>query len=81
MLTQAGIAERTAQHLGVTLIKKYMNEEEIAKRFEDAVWHSEHQNYDLNFVGKFALSEAPRELGFKASQLQSLLRLVLDPSS
>lgn len=47
--------------LGVTLIKKYMNEEEIAKRFEDAVWHSEHQNYDLNFVGKFALSEAPRE--------------------
>lgn len=49
--------------LGVTLIKKYMNEEEIAKRFEDAVWHSEHQNYDLNFVGKFALSEAPRELG------------------
>ena len=44
-----------------------MNEEGIAKRFEDAVWHSEHQNYDLNFVGKFALSEAPRELGFKAS--------------
>lgn len=42
-----------------------MNEEEIAKRFEDAVWHAEHQNYDLNFVGKFALSEAPRELGYK----------------
>jgi hypothetical protein len=43
----------------------HMNEVGIAKRFEDAVWHSEHQNYDLNFVGKFALSEAPRELGYK----------------
>lgn len=42
-----------------------MNEVGIAKRFEEAVWHSEHQNYDLNFVGKFALSEAPRKLGYK----------------
>ena len=41
-----------------------MNEEELAERFEDATWHIEHQNHDLNFVGKFALSEVPREHGF-----------------
>jgi asparagine synthase (glutamine-hydrolysing) len=45
-----------------------MNEEAIAQRFEQAVWHSEHQNYDLNFVGKYALSEAPQELGIKVRQ-------------
>lgn len=42
-----------------------MNEEELAKRFEDATWHCEHHNPDLNFVGKFALSEEPRKYGFK----------------
>ena len=42
-----------------------MDEEELAKRFEDATWHCEHHNPDLNFVGKFALSEEPRKYGFK----------------
>lgn len=42
-----------------------MSEEELAKRFEDATWHCEHHNADLNFVGKYALSEVPREHGFK----------------
>lgn len=42
-----------------------MNEQELANRFEDAVWHCEHHNPDLNFVGKYALSEVPREHGFK----------------
>jgi len=42
-----------------------MNEEELAKRFEAATWHCEHHNPDLNFVGKYALSEVPREHGFK----------------
>ena len=42
-----------------------MSEAELAKRFEDATWHCEHHNPDLNYVGKFALSELPRELGFK----------------
>ena len=54
-----------------------MNEAGIAKRFEDAVWHSEHQNYDLNFVGKFALSEAPRKLGYKVFLIVSRFPLNL----
>lgn len=42
-----------------------MDEEAFASRFEDATWHCEHHNPDLNYIGKFALSELPRELGFK----------------
>lgn len=59
------IAERTANHLGVRFLKKHMDENELADRFEDAVYHIEHHNHDLNFVGKYALSEVPRQHGYK----------------
>jgi asparagine synthase (glutamine-hydrolysing) len=59
------VAERTAAQLGVQLHKQHMDEDAIASRFEDATWHCEHHNRDLNYVGKFALSETPRELGSK----------------
>ncbi|TKA58995.1 hypothetical protein B0A55_11241 [Friedmanniomyces simplex] len=62
---ESSIANRTAEWLGVKYIKKLMNEEEMAKRFEDAVWHCEQHNPDFNFVGKFALSEVPQEAGYK----------------
>ena len=42
-----------------------MNEAELAARFEDATYHCEHHNPDLNYIGKYALSEVPREVGFK----------------
>ncbi|KAM3081836.1 hypothetical protein ACMFMG_004306 [Clarireedia jacksonii] len=77
-MDESDIAVRTAEHLGAKLIKKHMNEEAIAQRFEQAVWHSEHQNYDLNFVGKYALSEAPHELGMKVfGGYQALLSDIL----
>jgi asparagine synthase (glutamine-hydrolysing) len=59
------IANRTADFLGVKFYKKHMNEAELAQRFEDATWHCEHHNPDLNYVGKYALSEVPLELGYK----------------
>ncbi|KAK3649107.1 hypothetical protein LTR22_013077 [Elasticomyces elasticus] len=62
---ESSIANRTAEWLGVKYLKKLMNEEELAKRFEDAVWHCEQHNPDFNFVGKFALSEVPQEAGYK----------------
>ncbi|KAK6389737.1 hypothetical protein LTR65_006219 [Meristemomyces frigidus] len=62
---ESAIANRTAEWLGVKYVKKLMNEEELARRFEDAVWHCEQHNPDLNFVGKFALSEVPAEAGYK----------------
>lgn len=42
-----------------------MDEQQLADRFEDAAYHCEHHNPDLNSVGKFALSELPRKEGFK----------------
>lgn len=62
---ESSIANRTADWLGVKYQKKLMSEAELAKRFEDATWHTEHHNPDLNFVGKFALSEVPLEAGYK----------------
>lgn len=59
------IAERTAEHLGVSLTKAHMSESSLADDFEDAVYHIEHHTHDLNFVGKYALSRLPRKLGFK----------------
>ena len=38
----------------------------LAERFEDATYHCEHHNHDLNFVGKYALSEVPRARNCKA---------------
>jgi asparagine synthase (glutamine-hydrolysing) len=62
---ESSIANRTADWLGVKYQKKHMSEAELARRFEDATWHTEHHNPDLNFVGKFALSEVPLEAGYK----------------
>jgi asparagine synthase (glutamine-hydrolysing) len=63
--SQVVIAERTADFLGVKFLKKHMDEAELARNFEDAVYHIEHHNNDLNFVGKYALSELPRQHGYK----------------
>lgn len=58
---ESDIADRTAEWLGVKHVKKHMDEEGLAERFEDATYHCEHHNHDLNFVGKYALSEVPHE--------------------
>lgn len=39
------IAERSAEWLGIEIIKKDMNEEDLAKHFADAIYHSEHHNF------------------------------------
>ncbi|KAL1636238.1 hypothetical protein SLS56_001217 [Neofusicoccum ribis] len=62
---ESPIANRTAEFLGVKFYKKHMGEAELAAYFEDATYHCEHHMPDLNYIGKFALSELPREVGFK----------------
>ena len=62
---ESDISNRTAEWLGVKYEKKLMNEEELAKRFEEATYHCEHHNPDFNFIGKYALSEVPLEAGYK----------------
>ncbi|KAF4868374.1 Amidase chyE [Colletotrichum siamense] len=60
---EADIAERSAEWLGVQIIKKDMNETELANNFADAIYHVEHHHFDLNTVGKFCLSTLPRQYG------------------
>ncbi|KXH61786.1 asparagine synthetase [Colletotrichum salicis] len=36
---------------------------EYAKHFADSVYHTEHHHFDMNSVGKYALSELPRQQG------------------
>ncbi|KAK6223127.1 asparagine synthase [Colletotrichum tabaci] len=62
---ESDIAERTAEHLGVQILKKQINEGELADNFADCAFHCEHHHFDLNCVGKFALSSLPNENGIK----------------
>ncbi|KAK4151883.1 hypothetical protein C8A00DRAFT_35453 [Chaetomidium leptoderma] len=62
---ESDIAERTANWLGVQILKKRVDESTLAENFADSAYHCEHHNMDLNSVGKFCLSTVPRENGFK----------------
>ncbi|KAK1509603.1 asparagine synthetase [Colletotrichum tamarilloi] len=57
------IAERTEEWLDLNTVKKVMDEEELAKHFADSVYHTEHHHFDMNSVGKYALTELPRQQG------------------
>lgn len=59
------IAERTAKWLGVESFKLDMDEDKLADNFADAAYHCEHHHFDLNAVGKFALSAFTRKHGVK----------------
>ncbi|KAK5167962.1 uncharacterized protein LTR77_006529 [Saxophila tyrrhenica] len=62
---ESDVAERSSEFLGVKQYKQIMDEEAFASRFEEATWHCEHHVPDLNYIGKFALSELPQKHGFK----------------
>ncbi|TEA10017.1 Amidase chyE [Colletotrichum sidae] len=62
---ESDIAERTAGFLGVQIQKKQIDEAELAANFADCAYHCEHHHFDLNCVGKFALSSLPNENGVK----------------
>ncbi|KAK5796328.1 hypothetical protein VI817_005613 [Penicillium citrinum] len=62
---ESEIAKRTADWLGVEYHAVHMDEENLAKRFEDAVWFSEFPFPDLNGLGKLALAEKVHSLGMK----------------
>lgn len=61
----SALAQETADFLGLPYISKRMDEAYLTEHFEAATWHSEHHNPDLNYVAKFALSELPRQHGYK----------------
>jgi len=59
------VAERTAEWLGVEVIKKDVDEASLARDFAETAYHCEHHHFDLNCVAKFALSTLPRDHGVK----------------
>ncbi|KAM3417221.1 hypothetical protein BST61_g5480 [Cercospora zeina] len=60
---ESSIAQRTAEWLGVEVIKRNITEASLAQDFADAVYHCEHHHFDLDTIAKFALSTLPREHG------------------
>ncbi|KAF2129728.1 glutamine-hydrolyzing asparagine synthase [Dothidotthia symphoricarpi CBS 119687] len=62
---ESSIAERTAEWLGVEVLKQDVNEASLAHDFADTAYHCEHHHFDLNCVAKFALSTLPRANGVK----------------
>ena len=64
---ESDTANRTADYLGVKFYKKHMNEQALADMLEDATWHNEQPNPDLNFIGTYALSSLFREHGFRVN--------------
>ncbi|KAK1674124.1 asparagine synthase [Colletotrichum godetiae] len=62
---ESDIAERTAEYLGVQIQKKEIDENELATNFANCAYHCEHHHFDLNCVGKFALSTLPNANGVK----------------
>lgn len=61
----AAIARRTAESFGVQFHKTLISEQVLADNFEQATWHNEYPMPDLNYIGKFVLSDAPKEHGVK----------------
>lgn len=51
--------------LGLELVTTYMDETKLAEKFANATYSSEHHNPDLNYVGKFALSELANKHDYK----------------
>ena len=64
---ESDTANRTADFLGVKFYKKHMDEQALADMLEDATWHNEQPNPDLNFIGTYALSSLFREHGFRVN--------------
>ncbi|KAJ3146726.1 hypothetical protein HDU86_008414 [Geranomyces michiganensis] len=62
---ESAIAQRMASHVGAHFHPVPLTEQALADNFEDAIYHFEHPMPDLNAVGKFLLSRATRNSGFK----------------
>lgn len=61
----SAIAQRTAESLGFPFFSRRMDENSLVDMFEEATYHAEVLNPDLNTVAKFALSKLAHENGVK----------------
>ncbi|KAJ7828020.1 putative asparagine synthase [Mycena olivaceomarginata] len=64
---ESPLAEQTATHLGVDLIKVEATEAKLVGLVEESIWHSEHLHTTLHGAGKLLLSKAVHEAGYKVA--------------
>lgn len=62
---ETATAARTTAWLGVQHHIVPVGEAELADNLEQAVYHAEHHNQNLNFVGKFLLSRMVHAHGYR----------------
>ncbi|PYH91909.1 asparagine synthetase [Aspergillus ellipticus CBS 707.79] len=60
---ESDIARRTAESLGIDFQTVLLDEETIASKLEDTVWHTETPIPDVNGMGRLALAETARAAG------------------
>lgn len=59
------IAQRTAEWLGVKYEPVPMDEEAMASRLEDTIWHSESPTADVNGMARLAMAKLAHSKGYK----------------
>ncbi|KIN08789.1 hypothetical protein OIDMADRAFT_108177 [Oidiodendron maius Zn] len=62
---ESDIAQRTAEWLGVGYEPVYMDEQAMATRLEDTIWHTESPTADVNGMARLAMSEIAHARGIK----------------
>ena len=77
---ESPLAERTAAHIGADLVKVEATEAKLVGVLEECVWHSETVNTTFHGPGKFLLSKAVNDAGYKVnsfcpSLIQTLIML------
>ncbi|KAJ6483943.1 putative asparagine synthase [Mycena sanguinolenta] len=64
---ESPLAERTAAHIGADLVKVEATEAKLVDVFEECVWHTETVSATFHDAGKFLLSKAVHDAGYKVA--------------
>ncbi|KAJ6483941.1 putative asparagine synthase [Mycena sanguinolenta] len=64
---ESPLAERTAAHIGADLVKVEATEAKLVGVLEECVWHSEMVSATFHGAGKFLLSKAVHDAGYKVA--------------
>lgn len=64
-LNESAALKRTAEFCGAELETVQVSEKDLLDVFEESVWHTEQPHLDLRAVGRFILSKAVNDRGYK----------------
>jgi len=65
LYNEEAFARETAAHIGANLHILYVSQSDLVSHFADAVYYSERLSNSLTIVGKYLLSKATRDMGYK----------------